>query len=126
MKNKSKNKRKKSLVTEREAQLGSQVLVMSELLDITRTIIEDLIADNDSLAEENNNFSELVRSLHRKIKKLQRKIGRQQETIAVLDRQLQKSNSYLDFWYHKAQEYKEKIDGETDDNNDDEILDIIE
>ena len=126
MKNKSKNKRKKSLVTEREAQLGSQVLVMSELLDMTRTIIEELIADNESLVEENNNFSELVRNLHRKIKKLQRKIGRQQETIAVLDRQLQKSNSYLDFWYHKAQEYKEKINGETDNNNDDEILDIIE
>ena len=59
-----------------------------------------------------------------------RKISKQQEAIAILEWQLQRSNGGWDFWYHKAQEYKEKINSETeeetDSSNDDEILDAIE
>lgn len=103
---------------------------MSELLDMTSTIIEELRTDNDCLVDENNDYSELVCSLYRKIKKLKRKISKQQEAIAILEWQLQRSNGGWDFWYHKAQEYKEKINSETeeetDSSNDDEILDAIE
>ena len=117
MKHKSKNKGKGFTETEREAQLSSQVFVLSELLDMTSTIIEELRTDN-------------VCGLHRKIKKLKRKISKQQEAIAILEWQLQRSNGCWDFWYHKAQEYKEKINSETeeetDSSNDDEILDAIE
>ena len=81
MKHKSKNKGKGFTETEREAQLSSQVFVLSELLDMTSTIIEELRTDNDCLVDENNDYSELVCSLHRKIKKLKRKISRQQEGI---------------------------------------------
>ena len=42
MKHKSKNKGKGFTETEREAQLSSQVFVLSELLDMTSTIIEGL------------------------------------------------------------------------------------
>ena len=42
MKHKSKNKGKGFTETEREAQLSSQVFVLSELLDMTSTIIEEL------------------------------------------------------------------------------------
>ena len=48
----------------------------------------------------------------------------------ILEWQLERSNGGWDFWYHKAQEYKEKIntetEEETDSSNDDEILDAIE
>ena len=118
MKHKSKNKGKGFTETEREAQLSSQVFVLSELLDMTSTIIEELRTDNDCLVDENNDYSELVCSLHRKIKKLKRKIGRQQEAIAILEWQLERSNGGWDFWYHKAQEYKEKINTETEEETD--------
>ena len=73
MKHKSKNKGKGFTETEREAQLSSQVFVLSELLDMTSTIIEELRTGNDCLVDENNDYSEFVCSLHRKIKKLKRK-----------------------------------------------------